>query len=127
MSEIKLCGIVLCAVTLCAVFKNNKSEYSLFIRIAITISISIFSLLLFLPVLTFIDEISKNTVIYRYIPALIKILGISVAIQLTADICKDAGEEAIANKVALFGKAEILILTMPLIKSLFELCKEILK
>jgi hypothetical protein len=48
-------------------------------------------------------------------------------LQLTIDVSKDAGEEAIASKVALLGKAQILVLTMPLITSLFEMCKEMLR
>lgn len=127
MSEIKLCGLALCGVMLCAVFKSSKNEYSLFVRIGISVLVSLLSFTLFLPILSFVDEITKNTAIYEYIPTLIKAFGIAVAVQLTADICKDAGEESIANKITLFGKAEILILTMPLIKGLFELCHQLLK
>ena len=38
-----------------------------------------------------------------------------------------ANENGIANKVSLFAKAEILVLTLPLIKSLFDMCQGLLK
>ena len=127
MSEFKLCGIVLCGVVLCSVFKSIRNEYSIFVRICITVLVTIISLALFLPVLSYIDEITKNTEIHNYVPTLIKILGIAIISELTADICIDANENGIANKVSLFAKAEILVLTLPLIKSLFDMCQGLLK
>ncbi len=121
-----MCGLAICGVVLCVVFKGIKNEYSLFIRLGISVLIMLFSFSLFLPIITYIEEISRDTIAYGYIPLLIKILGLSVALQLTIDVARDAGEEAIASKIGLLGKAQILILTMPLIKSLFEMCKEML-
>ena len=126
MSDIKMCGVVLCALVLCVIFKGIKTEYSLFIRIGACILISLISFALFLPILSFIEKISTNTVIHEYIPTLIKILGISIAITLTCDVCKDAGEESLSNKLAFFGKIEILVLTMPIIEKIFEICKSLL-
>lgn len=127
MNEFKLCGIVICGIVLCSVFKSIKNEYSLFIRIGITTLVTILSLALFIPVLSYIDEITKNTKIHIYIPTLIKILGIAIISELTTDICIDANENGIATRVSLFAKAEILVLTLPLIKSLFEMCQGLLK
>jgi stage III sporulation protein AD len=125
--DFKMCGLAICGIVLCVIFKNIKNEYTLFIRLGISCLILIFSFSLFLPIITYIEEISRNTIAYNYIPLLIKILGLSVVLQLTIDVSKDAGEEAIASKVALLGKAQILVLTMPLITSLFEMCKEMLR
>ena len=93
MSEIKLCGLALCGVMLCAVFKSSKNEYSLFVRIGISVLVSLLSFTLFLPILSFVDEITKNTAIYEYIPTLIKVFGIAVAVPHAENIrivCKRA-------------------------------------
>ena len=58
---------------------------------------------------------------------MIKALGVAVAVEITSDICKDAGENAIAERVSLFGRAEILILAIPMIKDLFSLCDNLLR
>jgi len=126
MSDFKMCGLAICGVFLCMVFKNIKAEYSLFIRLMITVTATVFSFALFLPILSYIETITSGTAISQYIPTLIKILGIAVAVQITADVSKDAGEEAIANRITFFGKMQILVLTMPLIKNLFDMCKEML-
>jgi stage III sporulation protein AD len=126
MNELKMCGLVLCALIVCIVFKNLKSEFSLLIRISITVGVSIISLALIEPLFSFIDEISKSTAVYVYLPTLIKTLGIALAVQITSDICKDAGEGALSERIELFGKAEILLLSIPLIKNLFKLCEAII-
>ena len=126
MSEFKMCGIVLCGVILCSIFKELKTEYSLFLRIGITILVIGFSLALFIPIFEYIDEITLNTEIHTYLPILIKILGIAMITELTSDICIDANEHGLANKISLFSKAEILLLTLPLIKKLFDICRELL-
>ena len=127
MSEIKVCGIVLCALVVCVFFKNLKSEYSLFVRLIITALISMLTLAVAYPILTFVDEITKNTTVYQYLPTLIKALGIAFCVQLTSDICIDAGEGALSEKINIFGKVEIIILTLPLIRSLFNLAEGLVK
>ena len=126
MNEIKMCGFVLCALIICVVFKNLKSEYSLLIRLVITVSVSIASFIIIEPLLSFIDEISKNTSVYNYVPTLIKALGIALTVQITSDICKDAGEISLGERIELFGKVEILLISIPLVKNIFKLCEAII-
>ena len=126
MNEIKMCGFVLCALIICVVFKNLKSEYSLLIRLVITVSVSIASFIIIEPLLSFIDEISKNTSVYNYVPTLIKALGIALTVQITSDICKDAGEISLGERIELFGKVEILLISIPLVKNIFKLCESII-
>ncbi len=127
MENLKIYGIIICALCVCVVFKGFHNEYSLFIRLLVTIGVSIASLAVLYPALTYINTISKGTAIESYMPSLIKALGIALAVQITADSCKDAGEESLASRIYLFGQAEILIISIPIIKSLFALCSNLLK
>ena len=127
MELVKVCGIVICAISVCMIFKNMRADYTLFVRLLITIGISIVSISVLYPLFKVINEISTGTEINKYIPVLIKALGIALTVQITADICRDCSESAIAERVELFGKAEILVLCIPLITDLISLCKEIAK
>ncbi len=127
MELIKICGMVICAISVCMIFKNMSNDYSLYIRIGITIGVSIVSLSVLFPLLKVINEISSNTEISKYIPTLIKALGIALTVQITSDICKDSGEGAIAQRIELLGKALILVLCIPLITDLIALCKDVAK
>ena len=41
--------------------------------------------------------------------------------QFSAELCRDAGESAIASKLELVGKAEIILLCLPLLRELIGL------
>ena len=127
MNDIKLCGLILCALVICVIFKNIKNEYSLFVRLGITLVVSLASIGIMYPIFSYIDEIAKGTIIYSYIPTLIKALGITFAIQITSDACVDAGESSLSERISLFGRIEILLITLPLIKDLFSMTEELLK
>ena len=127
MENIKIYGIVISALCVCVLFKNMRPEYSLFIRLGVTVGVGIFTMAVINPVLAYINEISRGTQIEMHLPSLIKALGIACAVQITADVCKDAGEEALASRISLFGQAEILILSLPVIKSLFDLCLNVMR
>ncbi|MBQ7353006.1 MAG: hypothetical protein IJW54_03260 [Clostridia bacterium] len=114
-------------MVLCSFFKNIRSEYSLFIRLAATLSVSCLVLTMISPLLEYIEKISMNTPVSRYIPILFKALGISLLIHITSDVCYDAGETSLAEKVILFGKIEILALSLPLIKELFNIATGLLE
>lgn len=56
-----------------------------------------------------------------YFSTLLKIIGIAYITEFGSEICKDAGEGAIASKVELAGKVIIIVLAVPIITSLLDL------
>ncbi len=126
MDIIKVCGVIICVLCICVIFKNLKSEYSLLIRLLLTVGTGLISLAVFYPILNFLSGIASGTKVQEYFPVLIKALGISLLVQITSDICNDSGETAIAHRVEMVGKAEILLLCIPLIKEILLLCEEII-
>ncbi len=65
------------------------------------------------------DYISSygNTAVFEPI---IKALIVSMLCQFTAEICRDFGENSVASKVELGGKAVIIYLSIPLIKEVLK-------
>ncbi|GAE91238.1 stage III sporulation protein AD [Gracilibacillus boraciitolerans JCM 21714] len=55
-----------------------------------------------------------------YIKTILQIIGISYITEIGANIVKDAGLESIAVKIEMIGKVFILILAIPIFKSLIE-------
>ena len=58
---------------------------------------------------------------------LVKSLGICLLTQLTADVCRDAGEAGLASRAELAGKAALLLLALPLFGQLLELALLLMK
>lgn len=61
----------------------------------------------------------------KYFVICIKAVGIAYIAQFAAEILRDCGEGAIASKVEAAGKIGILALTMPVMKSLLEMCAKV--
>jgi len=56
-----------------------------------------------------------------YLALLLKVLGIAYLATLGAEIARDAGEGALANKVELAGKVLILVLAVPVLTAIVQL------
>ena len=52
---------------------------------------------------------------------LIKALGVCCLCELAGQVCREAGQLAIASKIDLAGKVTILLLALPLFRELLEL------
>ncbi|AUG57670.1 MAG TPA: stage III sporulation protein AD [Ruminiclostridium sp.] len=72
---------------------------------------------------TYADKANIDTV---YFSTLLKIIGIAYIAEFGSEICKDAGESAIASKVELAGKVIIIVLAVPIVTSLLDLVIEIM-
>ena len=60
-----------------------------------------------------------------YLGTLMKVLGISCASELAAQVCVDLGEGGLARKVELAGRLSVFTLTAPLLMSLLEMILEL--
>lgn len=123
---LKYCGAALCALICVLLLKNHKGELAALVVVAastIFISAAVMELM---PAFDFLSEAMTNTGLDGYFSTLLKAMGITAAVQFTSEICKDAGEGAIASKLEFVGKAEIVILCLPLIKEIISLATEII-
>ncbi len=71
-----------------------------------------------LQLITYLGERANINDIY--IKTILQIIGISYVTEIGANIVKDAGLESIAVKIEMIGKVFILILAIPIFKSLIE-------
>lgn len=55
----------------------------------------------------------------KYVAPIMKITGIAYISQLSAELCADAGENALAARVEMAGKIAICIITLPIAKEVF--------
>ena len=118
---IKIAVIGVGAAILAVWLKTIRSEYALWILIASGVLISC-SILMKLEVvieeLRFLQEYLSSY--SAYIKILIKIIGITYLSEISSDMCRDAGANTLATQVELFAKLSILVLCIPMIRSLLE-------
>ena len=113
-------GIISAVLSL--VLKQYKPEYSMFISLASGILIFISVIAAINPIIRYITELTENAGLgVMYAEVLLKSLAVCYLTQLASDCCKDAGETAIAGKLQIAGKIAVLIMALPIFKSITEI------
>ena len=87
---------------------------------AAVVAITGLVLSILVPTIEFVNYLAQQYSV-EYISVLWKALAISFLSTMVADLCRSSGESAIADRVELLGKCEILVLSLPLFKKLIEL------
>lgn len=122
MNIVIIASAALIAAVLSMVLKQYKPEYSLFISIAAGVLIFLSVIAVIEPIISFIGELTERAGLEGvYGEVLIKSLAVCYITQLACDCCKDAGENAIAGKLQIAGKIAVLLIALPMFKSLTEI------
>ena len=80
-----------------------------------------------LPVLQEVLSISLlSEGVAENIGTLFKCRGVCYVVQLAADSCRDAGQQAIASKVELAGKVTVLALALPMLKTVVSFLDDLI-
>ena len=109
---IKIIAVGLIAVIIVIIIKQYKPEFAIYISIitgAILQNIS-----------------SKAGVNSQFLSLLLKITGIAFLAEFAINICKDAGEGAIASKIEIGSKVIIVSMSIPIISSLLDVILKLL-
>ena len=70
-------------------------------------------------------EQASTKISSAYTAPVIKCVGVGICAKLGADLCKDAGQTAVASTVELCGAGCALYVSLPLIKTLLQLLGEL--
>ncbi len=125
---IKVVGIVLTALIINIVLKNYSKEFTFLINIVSTIIIFTLISKDLKGIVDRLTSISNEiSVLLPYIKIMLKILGISMIAQLLSDLCRDNGENTLANQTELSAKIIILVTALPLFTTIMDIMIGMLK
>ncbi len=129
MSEIffKACGICVISVLCITIFRQLKQEGVIPLRLAAVAVMSVSFISLSSPVIEYLNSILPDSGVSEYISLIIKALGIAFVSHVCASVCRDCGENTLAGYAELAGKAEILILSLPIVKDILDTAMELLE
>lgn len=118
---ISVCGICICASLMCKITERYTKEQAVMLSIAVCILVFILTLSNIPVIFGKIDElISISDINADYLKIIFKALGICYMTQFSADICRDCGENAAATAAEIFGKIQLIVLSLPLFENLIE-------
>lgn len=128
MDIIKIAALGLAATLLGIMLKGQKKEYELFISMGACLCIFYFIVTKLEIVLSVLNQMQDYVKIDAgYVGILLKMIGITYVSEFSANLCKDAGYQAVAGQIEMFGKLSILAISMPVLLVLLETIGEFLK
>ena len=104
------------------ILKQYCSEHSMAVTIAVCVGVMTFFVLLFDDAIAEIRDIFEMAGIAEsYISIIFKTLAICCITHITAELCRDSGEGAIASAAELWGRGAVLVLGLPVFKAFLQL------
>ena len=123
MDIIQISALGITGTLLSVILKKYRPEFS--VLCGIVTGMIIFSQVVgyFREIFSLTGEmISAAGVSNRYFTVLVKITSVACIAEIASELCRDAGENAIAVKIEMAGKIIIMLIAMPVIKGFLEVC-----
>lgn len=120
MDIIKICGTLIAASVISLILKEQNNGIYRLISVAGILIAAVFAVNSITPILEYTAGL--NGVTTEVLKTLVRALGISYLTDLASAVCTDMGETSLAMGVSLCGKAEILLLSLPMFGELIDLC-----
>lgn len=127
MEIVQIVGIGLVSTVILLILRRQKPEIAVLAGTAAGAVIFMIIAAKLSAVAALLEEYAARADISpMYFTAVLKITGIAYIAEFGAEICRDAGEGAIAAKIEMAGKVIIIALAVPIITSLLDLVLKIM-
>ena len=118
---LRYCGAAMTALAAVLILRGQKSEFAGIVSLAAGALLFGMAASACFPAFRELIVPLEDGALSGYTATLLKALGITLAAQFGAELCRDAGEGALASKLELAGRAELMLLALPLIRELTAL------
>ena len=117
---LQIFAIAICTVTVSAVIRRFNAEMTIPVLIVGCTVLIFLSLEPLGEAVSTVVGLADAAGFGEYFGTILKALGCAFTAQTAADICRDAGENSLASKVELAGRAELLLIAAPLAAEIVE-------
>ena len=127
MGILTVAGIGIVTVLIAGQLKVLKSEYSLYLSVAVMLLIFFYSAGRLGGILSVMEQIQTYFPVNEiYVRTLLKIVGVSYIAEFASHVCRDAGYGSVGSQIEIFGKLTVLAVSMPILLALLETVKQFL-
>ena len=119
---LKVCGVALVGLFSSLLLKKNGGSMYIAVAVCAFLTVAVFSFdNSLIPV---VDEMKNITELSEGLwETVLKALGIGFITSFVAEICTSAGEETLSSAVLFAGKAELLLLCLPMARKLLSIAE----
>lgn len=127
MGILTVAGIGIVTVLIAGQLKVLKSEYSLYLSVAVMLLIFFYSAGRLGGILSVMELIQTYFPVNEiYVRTLLKIVGVSYIAEFASHVCRDAGYGAVGSQIEIFGKLTVLAVSLPILTALLETLNDFL-
>ena len=127
MGILQISGVALLGVTAILLLRELRATAAVPVRLVTALVLLGAAVGLYAPILSRVDALFALSGGAGVVGAVLRAVGIGLICELTAGFCRDLGEGSVAEGVLLFGRLEILLLSLPLLDELLCVIEELLK
>jgi stage III sporulation protein AD len=116
MEIIQIVGLGFVVTLLTLIIRQQKPELA--VQLGLTLAVVIFLMVLSkiqVVLNVFQDLADKANISQMYLNTILKIIGIAYITEFGSQVCRDAGEGAVAGKIEFAGKILIMVMAIPII------------
>jgi len=123
---IKVSGIAIVSAITAVIIKKHSPEIGIGLIVCSSAVVLWFALGIIKNIVDFFNKFSEYIKVFdvTFVP-LIKIIAVSIISKLTADVCRDSGNAALASCMDLAGCVIAITLSLPLLTGVIELVSSI--
>jgi stage III sporulation protein AD len=123
---IKAAATAVAGAVLSLLLKRSAPELGFGLSVAVSLLAAALGLELLGELAEILDTVQSQTGLSAGVVApVMKCVGVGIVTRLSADMCRDGGQSAIASGVELCGTACAMVVALPLIQSLLEMISQI--
>lgn len=126
MNIIAVCGFAVITACIIAAIRNLRPELAGISASVAGVLIMAYAVETVVPLVAFVKDVAAERGVESYFTLMLKALAISFCCRMSAEICRDCGENTLASRVELAGKVGIVLISLPIVKQLFEIAKDML-
>jgi stage III sporulation protein AD len=117
----------ICSAVMAVLLRQYSREQGLLASLAACTAVLAGAILMTGPMIDEVRDIfSQAGVSESYISLIFKAVAICFITQVTCEICRDSGENAIASAAELWGRGAVTLMSLPVARVLLELIDEII-
>lgn len=118
MEYTKLIGLAAASALICMTVRKLSQDGANYIALGFFIFVAGFAISSAAPYIEFIRELAEKGGITDCASVILRALSVGVLTAFAADMCRSAGENDIARSAETIGKCALMLLALPLIKSI---------
>jgi stage III sporulation protein AD len=121
MEILQIVGLALAATVFILIVRERAPSFAFLLGLVVSILLFLFVLQKVGTVIGFLENLANQAdVSNMFLQTILKIIGVAYVAEFGAQICRDAGQGAIAQKVEMVGKLLILVLAIPILQVIVD-------